>query len=557
MDKLRLFFRVRLKELFESYLTFSILLFVALIILFLDVLINIILPGSHVNVSNLVGSTKSQTSIDFAPEVWMAVLSMVLGTLIIVISIASQSTPKLIDLYIKDRKSLMYIWFITLSAGHNLILQLYLSTGEFGRQGSVLLNTYILLPIALLLSIPYILYILRYTKPSNVIEKIFQLNIRMINRLQKNSHVNGFFSEKYIVKYQYKLFDSLNQLDDLLEYVSFKEPKGDIIHNMSESVQKYVKIKKELAERFFQISPSIRSDISFKTMIGQFEEIEQSHTFYEQKAFRLLANAYMKLIENNDFDLAALCVFELSECGKYAIAENDAPLIDVINVRFNTILRFGIKHGLRNSEVRNLYNALFHYSQYLNYLVESRKMDFIRKSCNYIKIYGTEVYRHSQHEAPFSFLVDVFTLELKKILIQLNKLEYTHEFQKEILEFLLEMDSPPDVGRDELGQWQIANDGVRILQIGLSLYYISVGMKEFAERIIEDILDDYTFLKDSLRIAVEASCKKLNIYTPTFWEDTDRGNTNLYYSAEKEFIPEFLSMFNEKLNSFLQKKTYH
>ncbi|MBT4337364.1 MAG: hypothetical protein HOD63_02110, partial [Bacteroidetes bacterium] len=319
----------------------------------------------------------------------------------------------------------------------------------------------------------------------------------------------------------------------------------------------YVKIKKELAERFYQISPSIRSDISFKTMTGQFEEIEKSHTFYEQKAFRLLANAYLKLIENNDFDLAALCVFELSECGKYAIAENDAPLIDVINVRFNTILRFGIKHGLRNSEVRNLYNALFHYSQYLNYLVESRKMDFIRKSCNYIKIYGTEVYRHSQHEAPFSFLVDVFTLELKKILIQLNKLEYTHEFQKEILEFLLEMDSPPDVDRDELGQWQIANDGVRILQIGLSLYYISVGMKEFAERIIEDILDDYTFLKDSLRIAVEASCKKLNIYTPTFWEDTDRGNTNLYYSAEKDFIPEFLSMFNEKLNSFLQKKTYH
>ncbi|MBC8344475.1 MAG: hypothetical protein ISR55_04170 [Bacteroidetes bacterium] len=554
MDKLRLFFLIRLKELFGKYLAFSIFLLVALIILLADILFNLLFPGSGLNVTNLVNSEKNQTSIDFAPEVWLAVLSMVLGTLIIVISIASQSTPKLIDLYIKDKKSLMYIWFITLSAGHNLILQLYLSTGEFGRLSSVLLNTYILLPITLILAIPYILYILRYTKPSNVIQKIYLSNIQIINRLQRNSKVKGFFTSNCISNYQFSLFDSLNQLDDLLEYVSFKEPKGDIIHNMGESVQKYIRIKKELKKSFFEISPIIQNDISFKTMTGQFEEIEKSSTFYEQKAFRLLANAYLKLVDNNHFDLASLCVYELSECGKYAVLEKDSYLIDVINIRFNTFLRFGIKHGLRNSEVRNLYNALFHYSQYLNYLVESKMEDNIKTSCNYLKIYGTEVYKHSQLEPSFSFLVDVFTLELKKILIQLNELDFSRGFQKQILEYLLEMDSPPDIDRDELGRWRIVNDGVRVLQIGLSLYYISVGSHVFAERIIDDILEDYTSLKENLKIAVEASCKKLNYSTPTFWEDTDRGSTNLYYTAEKEFIPEFIEMFNRKHDLYLAQR---
>ena len=43
----------------------------------------------------------AELDIGFAPEVWQALLGMVLGTLILVISIASQSIPKLIDLYMK------------------------------------------------------------------------------------------------------------------------------------------------------------------------------------------------------------------------------------------------------------------------------------------------------------------------------------------------------------------------------------------------------------------------------------------------------------------------
>ena len=45
--------------------------------------------------------------LDWAPEIWGGVLAMVLGTLIIVIAIAAESSPKLMDLFVKDWLSLL------------------------------------------------------------------------------------------------------------------------------------------------------------------------------------------------------------------------------------------------------------------------------------------------------------------------------------------------------------------------------------------------------------------------------------------------------------------
>ena len=65
-----------------------------------------------------------ELDVGFAPEVWQALLGMILGTLILVISIASQSIPKLIDIYMKNIPSLLYIWFLILSGGHALIIKI-------------------------------------------------------------------------------------------------------------------------------------------------------------------------------------------------------------------------------------------------------------------------------------------------------------------------------------------------------------------------------------------------------------------------------------------------
>ena len=88
--------------------------------------------------------------IDFAPEVWLGLVAMLLGTLIIVISISSQSIPKLIDHYMRDW---LYLWFMLLAMMQNIGLQ-NAQMVDLPTRLDAFLNTCIYLPFAVVLAIP-------------------------------------------------------------------------------------------------------------------------------------------------------------------------------------------------------------------------------------------------------------------------------------------------------------------------------------------------------------------------------------------------------------------
>src|SRR5882757_4037584 len=142
------------------------------------VLLNLIAYPISLNMLDVFGSGASSriNPISYAPEVWLSLLALVFGTLIIVISIASESTPKLFDLFVGDFKSRLFIWSITLSSLENILLQLIHTQQTVLFDNLIFLNNYLLLPAFVILSIPYIFYILRYTKSSNVIDKLFAQN---------------------------------------------------------------------------------------------------------------------------------------------------------------------------------------------------------------------------------------------------------------------------------------------------------------------------------------------------------------------------------------------
>lgn len=555
-----LYLHLAFNKIYQRYQSMFILVFIALAV----VLVDIIFARVTIHYTNwvylLMQERKADGIIDFAPEVWLGLLGLVLGTLIIVISVASQSTPKLIDLYTNDELSLMYIWYIVVGTVHNMFLQFYSKIDTEHFRSSMLLNTYLMLPFALLVAVPYVLYILLYTKTSNVISKIYNNNLYRL-QLTTSMAKMGLLDDKSIAKFQIQSFEALNQLDDLLAYVSFKEPKGDIMNKISLSIQHYIRYKpgfRNYQPRFFKISEKIAPDVSFKTMTAQFDDMEKSQTFYEQKGFRLLGNAYIKLIEDDEFDLASLCGYELSQCGKVAIEEKDDALIKVVLIRFNTLMRFGIKHGLKNKEARNLYNAVFHYSGYIHYIIESKNEAMIRESCKYFNIYVNEIYRHSRGESAFIFLVDAFTWEFKRILIELYKHDLDITLQKDILSLFLRIDNLADAYEENPVQNRKFSGGVRGFQIALALFYLKEGQETLARIIIEDILQDHQSMDtDLLRKTVHASCENLSRSSPTFWEDTDRGNSNLYFSEDKEQIPIFLKLFDLYINQKKQNSEHN
>lgn len=498
--------------------------------------------------THLYPATASTIELGFAPEVWLSLTGLTLGTLVIAISIASQNIPKIAELYIQDWVSLFYIWFLSLGGAHALLVKFHQESG-IDCTASIVLNLYIFLPLAIVISFSYIFYVLKSIQPLTVIKKVVRTHLRGLHRLTCYPATRLLQVETYREEYQHQLLDSLNQLDNLLEYVTFKELKAEIIQDVSLLLREFICLKPKVNAAFFKVGGAVRSDISFKTMVDQFEfeGVEHSRTFYEQKCFRLIGNAYVHLLEEDEFDLASLCVAEMSKIGLKALAINDDRLLDVLIIRFNTLCRFALKHGVKNNEARNLYNLAFHYRTFITSLVSHDKIQQAQDSFVYLRRYGNEAYGYGRTSSAMYFIVDVIAAEMKKILILVYKQGWPLEIQARLLDEMLQVDSPPEIDDDHPEQPHL-NSGVRMLQINLALFYLKAGQRDFAHRIVFDILDDLHILgKEQFEIAIQRTCDRIRMSQPAFWEDTDRGNTNLYYTPDQDQLDAFSQLLDQAI----------
>ena len=442
----------------------------------------------------------------------------------------------------------MYVWFISMTLVHNLLLQFEVGGLDLGRTSSIVISTGINLPLSGLLAVPYIFYILRLTRPDHVIQRVHAENMSRIRMLTHPVMRRALKSPRIVARQQELLFDALNQLDDLLGYLSYKEPKGRIIRAIGSAMKLFAQLKPDIPGTFFQISEGARDDISFKTLEDQFSVIEKSRTFYTQKGFRLLGNEYMRFLERGSFELSTLCVVQVVEVGEAALRENDKPLVELTITRLNTLLRFGIKHGMRAMEIRNLYNAIDQYGKFINAALSMGRIQYVERACNHLKTYGSEIYRISLKLPGFEFLVDVVAAEMRGVLISMATADAPLDVQEQVLDLMLQLDNVPEIDKKELQTTSIVYSRVRILQVSLALFYLKMGQDVFARRIIEDILDDFPYLGEKLlRAALDETIGSLEQASPTFWEDTDRGNRNIYYSPDTEFLAVFREEFEEAL----------
>ena len=266
----------------------------------------------------------------------------------------------------------------------------------------------------------------------------------------------------------------------------------------------------------------------------------------------MMGNAYIRKMENGEYELASLIANEISSIGLLALELKQDNLITDINIRFNTFMRFAIKHAVRNNEPRNLYNLAFHYSTLLQGYVDKNKIDLLKMGYFYFKFYSNEIYKQAANNPSLYFIVDVLTTELKKISIFISEKNWDLELQEHLLKEILQLDNPPDYPKDDLDQ--SVNNGVRVLQIGLALHYIKIENFDFAETIVADVLDDLAYFDNQTYLnLMEGLYNRIKFSGPTFWEDTDRGNTNIYYSPDSDKIDDFKKMLSKQMKKRIEK----
>ena len=151
---------IRLNSIQFKYRTIISFIVVLVAMIWSDILFHEYFPSIAEYFNNKLNidlSDPETIALDFAPEIWGGVLAMVLGTLIIVIAIAAESSPKLMDLFVKDWLSLIYVWFLIIASLHAVLIMFYVE--PLGRVSSSVLNTYIYLFIGSIFTLPlHLLY---------------------------------------------------------------------------------------------------------------------------------------------------------------------------------------------------------------------------------------------------------------------------------------------------------------------------------------------------------------------------------------------------------------
>ncbi len=546
---------IKLNSLQFKYRTIVSFFIILVVMVASDFLFHIYFPSVVTFFDNTVGidlSDPTTIALDFAPEIWGGVLAMVLGTLIIVIAIAAESSPKLMDLFVKDWLSLGYVWFLIIASLHAVLIMFYVE--PLGRVSSSVLNTYVYLFIGSIFTLPYIFYILLYSKTSNVVTTISTIIQDFITAMRKPMIFTSMNQSIEVVEeYQKEIMGSLDQLDDLLAFTEFKETQTDIIREISLIIQYYIQNKSEFNNRFFDLTKTIRSNATFRTYTDmQYEEMSESKTFYEVKTFRLLGSSYIKMITNDRYDIASIIPAEMVDIGKTCIKNNDDVIMEQVNIRFNTLFRFAIKHAYKNNEPRNLYNLSFHYSNMIQEYIKANRVDMAKYCYDKFKFYANDIYKNAQANPALYFVVDTLTFELRKCQVLIHETGWSDEDQMDLLKLILQLDKPPGYSKDEVDKGILGgNNGTRRIQIGLALFYLSVDKVPFATAIAEDYLDDLAYFDEkTFKANANTQCFLLSIFGPHFWEDTDRGTLNIYFAPEKDQI----DSFKELLFSLMDKR---
>ena len=100
-----------------------------------------------------------------------------------------------------------------------------------------------------------------------------------------------------------------------------------------------------------------------------------------------------------------------------------------------------------------------------------------------------------------AFILDAIASEMQKNLMKVFINNWDREIQKEMLKNFLLFDNFKDMNKDFAIEFFSKNHGLRLLHIGLALFYLNHGEDEFSEIIAKDTLQDFELMGESLLIA--------------------------------------------------------
>lgn len=446
------------------------------------------------------------------------VITGVLGIAITVVAIivelaATRYTPRISELFIRERRNLFILGF-------------YVLTCIFGVWMAVLENDptvwwiklagwiyFGLVTISFLSIVPFFIYIFTFLHPNSIINRLENLALKLVDQSSEN--------HKDLSILKSKITNTLEEISDIAlnSIVNMDRSLGlSCVASLEKVLIHYLELKHKYPEEWFVID----SDTFFGFSVRSIKNIEKDRTWLEMAILKQYEFIFGRGVQQNR-ELVQEISNDTREIALAAFSLNLKEAVELLVIYFNTFLRISLN-------AKNQYAIFNIFDQYRAFAEEIMDSDqeLPLQIANYFKFYG----QFAMNILPFTIVIASNDLRL------MNQKAFRVNFPKqdELLDIFLELDKPPESEAEEVGF-----RGVRKSQAILAAFYLEQGNEELARKIYQDMINEP--LERMMSICVEL----LEVEQERFWEVTDRWINFDYVSSERrEKLIEFFGWFETR-----------
>jgi hypothetical protein len=458
-----------------------------------------------------------QNTLGSMAQTVAAVLGIVITVASIVVQLAAtRYTPRIADMFFRDRTNLMVLGFFVIVCINAVWVSVVVEK-DFQPTISIIFTMFSV-TASLLLMVPYFAYVFDFLDPD-----------RVISRIQREAVAAAIGErhrgEKSTADLQGTALRGVEQLSDIaVNAVSQKDKAiaSGTIDALRDLLVTYQSKKKSVGNDWFVPGEAVRRNPDFVALAPDtIDEIREKHTWLEWKMLRQYQGVYNESLGEMP-DINQLIAINTRYVGEAAVDNDDEAALELVVKFFNTYMR----STLNKDDVRTCYNVLHQYRQLCERALGGGFDTVAGQIAFYFSYYGSEA-----HKKNLAFVTETVAFDVSAMCERAY--EAKSEAHDKMLDTLLTLDREAETQTQEK-----MLTGIRRAQAKLASFYLANKAEAPAKRIFEDMRNERPERLAVIRDTILGTKDK------DFWEVIDRGtNFNYIDDERKTQLKVFFSWF--------------
>lgn len=451
-----------------------------------------------------------------AAEVVAGVLAIAITVVAIVVQLAAtRYTHRITSMFVREPVNVVVISFFVLTTIQCVWVSASVGSADVAAEGTSmgLVLTLVMVTLCLLLLLPYFAFVFVFVSPLNIIERIRRTAARGLRRADRDPEAVAL-----------GVMEVIENLEDIargaIDHGDRSIAMG-CINALMEFLLEYDELRAGMPEDWYLMTVAKRRNPDFISVApAVLDDIENSRTWLDVKVLRQYQTLFSHSL-NDARDICNLIALNTTELALYGLRKRSGLLH--LSLRFlNSFMRAAINA----KDLRTAYHLMNHYREVAQCLMEAGDEKTTLAVAEYFKYYGQIAYNVGQ-----PFLLEAVTYDLTKVLER--AVEIDSPMVDPLLDLLLTVDR--ESKSDEQEESLL---GVRRAQVQLATLFLSLGDRERARRIQDDMMGErrnrLIMVRDEL----------LGEERQYFWEFNDRGVNFAYLPPERRaWVEEFFAVF--------------